>query len=278
MKYPKYQILIPPQVRYDKSLSPSAKLLYGEIAALCDKEGYCWAGNEYFATLYEVKEKAVSRWVGELAKKEHLHIEITKGNQRKIYLSTDFTKRDKAILEKGKAIPFFEDTDSSKRLAKDGSHLNVIYFIDNNDRVYSPLKKNWGRIKEKNMAANGQKKEVKNAPTHRLSKYPSPSRRPPRTKAFVRPAYSEVESFMMGQKELCPGRITASDMAQKFFNYYESNGWKVGRNKMQNWKAAARNWLLNAKDFQTPKPTIYESRQNSSEGTGISQKNYSIPL
>jgi hypothetical protein len=31
--------------------------------------------------------------------------------------------------------------------------------------------------------------------------------------------------------------------AERFFNYYESNGWMVGKNKMKNWKAAAANWL-----------------------------------
>jgi hypothetical protein len=38
--------------------------------------------------------------------------------------------------------------------------------------------------------------------------------------------------------------------AQRFFNYFESNGWLVGgRSKMKDWKAAARNWMLNAKKF-----------------------------
>ncbi len=38
--------------------------------------------------------------------------------------------------------------------------------------------------------------------------------------------------------------------AQRFFNYFESNGWLVGgRTKMKDWKAAARNWMLNARKF-----------------------------
>ena len=38
--------------------------------------------------------------------------------------------------------------------------------------------------------------------------------------------------------------------AQRFFNYFESNGWLVGgRTKMKDWKAAARNWMLNSKKF-----------------------------
>ncbi|TLX75986.1 transcriptional regulator [Labilibacter sediminis] len=40
--------------------------------------------------------------------------------------------------------------------------------------------------------------------------------------------------------------------AERFFNYYESNGWMVGgRSKMKDWKAAARNWMLNIPKFQT---------------------------
>ncbi|MCW3788212.1 hypothetical protein [Plebeiibacterium sediminum] len=39
--------------------------------------------------------------------------------------------------------------------------------------------------------------------------------------------------------------------AEKFFNYYESIGWLVGgKTKMKDWKAAARNWMLNVEKFQ----------------------------
>ena len=34
---------------------------------------------------------------------------------------------------------------------------------------------------------------------------------------------------------------------ESFYNYYESNGWMVGKNKMANWKAAVNNWM--AKDY-----------------------------
>ena len=39
--------------------------------------------------------------------------------------------------------------------------------------------------------------------------------------------------------------------ATNFVNYYESNGWMVGKNKMKDWRAAVRNWAT--KDFNKPK-------------------------
>ena len=38
--------------------------------------------------------------------------------------------------------------------------------------------------------------------------------------------------------------------AERFFNYYESNGWLIGgKTKMKNWNAAASNWMLNFTKF-----------------------------
>lgn len=73
---PNYYAIIPAQVRYDDGLVPNAKLLYGEITALCNKEGYCWATNEHFAKLYNTSEKTISRWVKNLEEKHYIATEV----------------------------------------------------------------------------------------------------------------------------------------------------------------------------------------------------------
>ena len=74
--HPSYYAIIPASVRYDSTITANAKLLYGEITALCNKEGYCWASNQYFAELYGVSKASVSAWINGLAKAGYLTIEI----------------------------------------------------------------------------------------------------------------------------------------------------------------------------------------------------------
>lgn len=72
MENPNYYAIIPSNVRYDRELPASAKLLYGEITALCSKEGYCWATNAYFSELYGVSKRTVSIWINALTKKGYI--------------------------------------------------------------------------------------------------------------------------------------------------------------------------------------------------------------
>ena len=94
MNNPNYYAVIPAVVRYDKRLKANAKLLYGEITALCNKEGFCWATNDYFADLYNVDERTVRRLVVNLKEFGYINIEIDQSNQnpRKIFLTDLRTK------------------------------------------------------------------------------------------------------------------------------------------------------------------------------------------
>ncbi len=71
-----YYAIIPANVRYDKSLTPNAKLLYGEITALCNEKGYCWAGNDYFAGLYDVSKTSISKWISALRDCGYINIQL----------------------------------------------------------------------------------------------------------------------------------------------------------------------------------------------------------
>ena len=71
-----YYAIIPANVRYNKNLTDGAKLLYGEITALCNEKGYCWATNGYFSELYGVTKVTISRWIKSLIDEGYIESEL----------------------------------------------------------------------------------------------------------------------------------------------------------------------------------------------------------
>ena len=70
-------------------------------------------------------------------------------------------------------------------------------------------------------------------------------------KAPARPTLDDVVAY-------CKERGNQVD-AQRWFDYYSSNGWRVGKNPMKEWKAAVRTWEKNG--YDTPKITARPSKE-----------------
>jgi uncharacterized protein YdaU (DUF1376 family) len=73
-------------------------------------------------------------------------------------------------------------------------------------------------------------------------------------KVFVKPEWKEVANYMFEHLKSKGQTWTKEKLqaeAEKFINHYTGNGWKVGKNPMADWKAATRNWVLNAGQFET---------------------------
>lgn len=66
-------------------------------------------------------------------------------------------------------------------------------------------------------------------------------------KNFIKPTLQEVQAYCYERKN--------SVNPQKWLNHYESNGWKVGKNPMKDWKAAVRTWESSDYSKQEQKPT-----------------------
>ena len=99
---PNYYAIIPANVRYDKDISPNAKLLFGEITSSCNQKGYCWATNEYFSTLYNVSDRTIRTLLKQLQDKNYIKIEIINNTKRIIYI--DFTTPEENFLPPRKKI------------------------------------------------------------------------------------------------------------------------------------------------------------------------------
>ena len=80
----------------------------------------------------------------------------------------------------------------------------------------------------------GEKEIEKDKEIEKEIEIVSLSEPPTRTKRFKPPTHEEVQAY-------CQERGNHVDV-ERFIDYYTSNGWKVGRNTMKDWKAAVRTW------------------------------------
>ena len=83
---------------------------------------------------------------------------------------------------------------------------------------------------------------------------------------FQKPLIENVKAYFT--------ELQLSNESDKFFDYYEGNGWRVGKNPMKDWKAAARNWKRNATKFQYNK--VSNSLQSSNALAVATQKAFQV--
>lgn len=161
-----YYAIIPANVRYDKDLAPNAKLLYGEITALCNEKGYCWASNQYFAELYGVSVLSVKRWVNSLVTKGYVYRTLTyKPNSKEVdkrILSIDSgIKIDTTSVQKCYDPSIKNDTSSS--IKNDTDNNTSINNTFNNTDIYKGKKKQKSETVNSVIAEYTENKDLQDA-------------------------------------------------------------------------------------------------------------------
>lgn len=91
-----YSIIIAP-VRYDKRLTPSAKILYAEITSLTNANGFCHARNKYFQDLFMVSKQSINNWLQQLENYGYIQRHIYRKKGSKEILNRYITIFDKPI-------------------------------------------------------------------------------------------------------------------------------------------------------------------------------------
>lgn len=161
-----YYAIIPANVRYDKDLASNAKLLYGEITALCNEKGYCWASNQYFAELYGVSVLSVKRWVNSLVTKGYVYRTLTyKPNSKEVdkrILSIDSgIKIDTTSVQKCYDPSIKNDTSSS--IKNDTDNNTSINNTFNNTDIYKGKKKQKSETVKSIIAEYTESKDLQDA-------------------------------------------------------------------------------------------------------------------
>jgi hypothetical protein len=211
---PNYYAVIPANVRYCKGLSSTAKLLYGEIAALANAEGYCWATNTYFAKLFDMSVSTIAHTIGTIEEAGFIKINNIYGDnggiiQRRMYIiggmqKTAYPMQKTAYPMQKTARGYAENCmggmQKIAQIIKQDNNINNIY----KGTDVPAVNKSCGKT------------------VHNCQK----------------PTVDEIKAY-------CEERKNGVN-AEQFFDYYESKGWVVGKSKMKDWRASVRTWERNS--------------------------------
>ncbi|MDO5555827.1 MAG: helix-turn-helix domain-containing protein [Clostridia bacterium] len=139
-----YYAIIPSYVRYNHNLKFAERLMYGEITALSNKEGFCFASNRYFAELYGVSLSTISRWISHLSEFGYIDIELIRNEkkeivERRLYvMDTPYTQNNQ--------YPYMQNSQYPIRKKRKDNNINInridrlfYYFINKGQKFPDEL-------------------------------------------------------------------------------------------------------------------------------------------
>ena len=196
--------------------------------------------SEYFAVWFYLLLNATHKNMDALFKGKRITLEPGQLITGTISISK------KMKINKDKVQRILKAFEIDKQIAQQPSNKNRLITILNWDLYQNIDKQNDKQLinncetTDKQLITNNNDKNVKNEINIKENT---------KRKVFVKPTLDEV-------KEYCKERSNAINPIT-FINYYESNGWKVGKNPMKDWKACIRSW--ETKDYnQKPQEQLPE--------------------
>ncbi len=226
------------------NLSPHAKLLFFYFVENCDNAGF-----------FEVNKKFMLFHTG-FNEQELMDAGI---ELKKSYIkSKDGTKLwFKNFLKYQKKLPLN---------SLNNMHKQIIMLIQENlsdeskfkgsDLINSllPADSQIGKRRKREVVENEQ--QISHTQTQMQTEIPII-----KTTRFIKPIKEEVFEYMV-EKEFEFAKMES----EKFINFFESKGWKVGKTPMKSWKSAVANWMINYYDrnkINTTKKSKLEIIQQS---------------
>lgn len=132
---------------------------------------------------------------------------------------------------------------------------------------------NSSKKEDSNFPLQGEKSTQSNSQSSNENSKEKKSPKKNQKELSQKPTTEELLSYFI-EKEY------PSTEAEKFYNYFESNGWLVGgKTPMKNWQAAANNWMLNSIKFSKEKSNQFsKSTHPAGKLHTETNKNYNEPL
>jgi len=207
-------IWLPAEV-WELDLPPLHRVFLARLIALSKQDGASRAGDEFLAESLRCTPQHVRKMRRQLEESGHI---VTEGYGHKRRLSVEVAPTDAKVAPTG--------TSNQRNKQPQAQELQP------QAQELQPQMRQEATTDAKSKEENRISKEVVKREA------PSPKKEArPNCLAVVIDAFIEAGS--------------SEEEANKYFDYYTANGWRVGRSPMKDWKAAARNWLRNASKFNS---------------------------
>ena len=228
----------------------------------CIQDSRLYAGAKYIAELIGSSERTVYRALSSLCEKNLIikNIEELKGMEWTSY-TTNIDKivemRSKSINTAKMSVPLPNETknreNTSQSNCQNGSSPTVKMADNNHSNNNQNILNSEINLNSNNSKISDNKEKENIYETIVSPIFSKDSKK----KRFEKPTFEEVEAYI---------REKNYDIdANTFFDYYDSCGWTVGKNKpMVDWKASVRFWNSNQKknNHDTSKPAQEEHQLN----------------
>jgi len=217
---PSYWSILTAEVRYSDKLTDFEKVLFSDISSLTNKNGYCTASNAYFSKVFNKSQRSISRSINHLIENKFLKSQVI------------FDKQTKEIIERRL---FIECHSMSRGIDKNVQGYGQKCLEGYRQKCLGGIDKN---VYDNNININNinmNKREGEKI---------FPIARSVPNKKFNKPLIEEIKDYMNDYTVEKNKQINIESEAEMLFNYYEANGWRVGKNKMKDWKASVRTWVI----------------------------------
>lgn len=256
-------IIIPDAIKKSKEISSTSKLIYGDILSLSAKHGYCYANNEYFAKIYNISTRAVSKIIGQLLEFSIIDIKnnVCEFSKARQIVPMIFVDTEQKFEEVGIKVPRTKVLEGRN---KSSEHIEQKF-----PKVGTKVQK--GRNKSSNIIDNIKDNRINNRIDNKyISNFIFPKNFSP---AIIR----SIENFIEYRKEIKkPFKSDKSLQAKvnKWSNEIEAHGEAIVLDSID--EAIANGWQGTFIDMkkvdlkkQQPKKQEYEMKFNVYTGEGI---------
>lgn len=219
----------------DKNLSAKAKGILSQMFSLPDDWNYSIKG---LSDLFSDGELSIKNGLDELKERGYLKVNCIRDSKGRISDWMYIIKEDPTLDDTDVDLPELEN-----RYVDNKGQLNTNILSTNKSNTNQCSCKN-SLVNENSTSSNSSKEKENIYETIVSPIFSKDSKK----KRFVKPSFKEVEAYIREQNYDID--------AQTFFDYYESCGWTVGKNKpMKDWKASVRYWVSSRKNNgDTSKP------------------------